>query len=92
MLHQWLIATPHFEAMCGPYDPLTLHHTREERNLQVQMCYFSMHSTSQSQWPCGLRHGSVAAHLLGMWVQMLPGNMGVCLCLMLCVVRYRSLR
>jgi len=27
----------------------------------------------QSQWPCGLWHGSVAARLLGLWVRILSG-------------------
>jgi hypothetical protein len=28
----------------------------------------------RSQWPRGLRRGSVAARLLGLWVRILPGR------------------
>jgi hypothetical protein len=46
---------------------------------------------TQSQWPCGLRCGSTAAHLLGLWFQIPPSCMSVCLLRVLCVVRYRFL-
>jgi hypothetical protein len=29
--------------------------------------------SGRSQWPCGLRRGSVAARLLGSWVRIPPG-------------------
>jgi hypothetical protein len=29
---------------------------------------------SRSQWPCGLRRGSAAARLLGLWVRIPPGT------------------
>jgi hypothetical protein len=33
----------------------------------------------RSQWPCGLRRGSAAARLLGLWVRIAPGaRMSVC--------------
>ena len=36
-------------------------------------------SSRRSQWPRGLRRGSAAAHLLGLWVRILPGAwMSVC--------------
>jgi hypothetical protein len=36
-------------------------------------------SFSRSQWPCGLRRGSAAARLLGLWVRIPPGAwMSVC--------------
>jgi hypothetical protein len=35
---------------------------------------------SRSQWPRGLRHGSAAARLLGLWVRIPPGGMDVCCC------------
>jgi hypothetical protein len=46
----------------------------------------------RSQWPCGLRRGSAAAHMLGLWVRIPRWAMDVCLLQVLCVVRYRSLR
>jgi hypothetical protein len=44
----------------------------------------------QSEWPCGLRCGSTATHLLGLWVEIPPGTwMSVsCAC---CVLSDRSL-
>jgi len=45
-----------------------------------------------NQWPRGLRRGSVASRLLGLWVWIPPGGMGICLLWVLCVVRLRSLR
>jgi hypothetical protein len=32
----------------------------------------------RSQWPRGLRRGSAAARLLGLWVRILPGGVDVC--------------
>ena len=46
---------------------------------------------AQSQWPCSLRHGYAAAHLLGLWFQIPSMGMNVCLLWVLYVVRYRSL-
>jgi len=38
--------------------------------------------------PCGLRRGSAAARLLGLWVRIPPGEgMDVCILRVLCVVR-----
>jgi hypothetical protein len=44
---------------------------------------YSIHITclaiNPSQWPCGLRSGSAAARLLGLWVRIPPGTwMSVC--------------
>jgi hypothetical protein len=33
---------------------------------------FSNVYVSRSQWPCGLRRGSAAARLLGLWVRIPP--------------------
>ena len=39
---------------------------------------------SRSQWPRGLRRGSMATRLLGLWVRIPPGGMDVCVeCCML---------
>jgi hypothetical protein len=35
--------------------------------------YVSYSPLSRSQWPRGVRRGSAAAHLLGLWVGILPG-------------------
>jgi hypothetical protein len=35
----------------------------------------------RSQWPCGLRRGSTAARLLGLWVRIPPGARMFVLCL-----------
>jgi hypothetical protein len=37
-------------------------------------------SQSRSQWPCGLRRGSSAARLLGLWVRIPPGAWMFVLC------------
>jgi hypothetical protein len=37
----------------------------------------------QSQWPCGLRRGSAAVRLLGLWVRIPPGH--GCLCCACCI-------
>ena len=43
---------------------------------------------SQSQWPCGLRRGSAAARLLGLWVRIPLGAwMSVSCECYVCVVR-----
>ena len=36
----------------------------------------------RSQWPCGLRRGSTAARLLGLWVRIPPGAWMFVLCLL----------
>jgi hypothetical protein len=57
--------------ICGPV-----------KNFQQSMCYMC-----RSGWPRGLRFGSAAAQLLGLWVRI-PLEAWM----LLCVVRYRSLR
>jgi len=45
-----------------------------------------------TQWPHGLRRGSVVAPLLGLRVRIPPAGMNVCLLCMLCVVTvYKSM-
>ena len=40
---------------------------------QITYSYISNSALCQSQWPCGLRHRSVAAHLLRLWFQIPSG-------------------
>jgi hypothetical protein len=35
--------------------------------------FYSIYIICRSQWPCGLRRGSAAARLLGLWVRIPPG-------------------
>jgi hypothetical protein len=44
----------------------------------------------RSQWPCGLRRGSAAAHLLGLWVRI-PPRAWMSVCCECCVLSGRGL-
>jgi hypothetical protein len=46
--------------------------------------------TSRSQWPCGLRRGSAAARLLGLWVRI-PPRAWMSVCCECCVLSGRGL-
>jgi len=47
--------------------------------------------SSRSQWPRGLKRGSAAARLLGLWVRIAPGTW-MFVCCECCVVTLKSLR
>jgi hypothetical protein len=50
------------------------------------LCRFRNHFYGRSQWPRGLRRGSVAFRLLGLWFQISPGGMDVCPLRALCFI------
>jgi hypothetical protein len=54
-------------------------HSRPSLMSQITYRYISNSTLCQSQWPCSLRHRSVAARLLRLWVQIPLGAwMSVC--------------
>jgi hypothetical protein len=52
--------------------------------------YLDVVTKCRSQWPRGRRNVSAAARLLGLRVRFPPGDMDVCLLLVLCIVRWKS--
>jgi hypothetical protein len=50
--------------------------------IPVKNYYIILH-VNRSQWPRGLRHGSAAARLLGLWVRI-PRGMHLCVLRVVC--------
>ena len=69
---------------------LTCHvHRRKTTGSVTRSREFTLLTPSDgwAQWPRGLRRGSAAARLLGLWVRIPRGRIDVCLLWVLCVVR-----
>jgi hypothetical protein len=71
-----------------PPDPLILKHfcTRLRAIIILTLIF----KKCWSQWPCGLRRGSAAARLLGLWVRILP-RAWMSVCCECCVLSGRGL-
>ena len=80
-----------FEALCNKFFDLGSIYISQYVRLQRQGLNNNKYNIGlgnsvgcRSQWPRGLRLGSAAVRLLGLWVRIPPG---ACLSLVLCVVR-----
>jgi hypothetical protein len=62
-----------------------LHPSANSGNRLILLFFTTIRKGCRCQWPCGLRRGSAAARLLGLWVRILPGGWlsGCCDCCVL---------
>jgi hypothetical protein len=88
---KWRFLKPHHSFVYALYIYIPTIHDISQWSVDSIQSYGSLYIIlCRSQWPCGLRRGSAAARLLGLWVRI-PTGAWMSVCCECCVLSGRGL-